>query len=153
MAGPPRPPEVTIASAHRHVRHLVVPALIFVGSVGAASYWGGRLAPTWGTGWFGWAIVGAGVLVFAWSWLLWLCRRYTVTTRRLVIQEGVLVRHRLEVLHVQVRGCELVQSPIQRIVGSGEIRVNVGLENVVLVSDVPNAKLFFRALQELREAA
>ncbi len=153
----PRPqsaaPEVTIASVRRHARRLALPALILVVAVGSGSYFTGRAAPYWGGVWFGPTILGLGVLIFALAWLAWLARRYVVTTRRLIVQRGVLVRHRQEILHTRGYGCELVQSPLQRVFGSGDVRVNVGLDHPILVKDVPHAKVFTRALQDLQEAS
>lgn len=150
---PSQTPEVTIASVRRHARTLTVPALLVVGSAGAAGYWGGRLAPAWGKGWLGWAILGVGVTIFLLSWASWLAHRYVVTTRRLIVQRGVIVRHRQEMLHTRGYGCEVVQSPLQRLFGSGDVRVDVGLEHPIVVADVPHAQAFSRALQELQEAS
>lgn len=152
-AATPVAPEVTIASVRRHARHLFLPSVIFVAACGLGSYFGGRAAPDWGTGWLGLAIFGAGVVVCGWAWLSWLARRYVVTTRRLIVQRGIVVRRRQEMSHTRGYGCEVVQSPVQRLFGSGDVCVNVGLDHPVIVMDVPHARVFSRALQELQEAS
>lgn len=145
--------EVTVASFRRHARHLVLPSLLLVAAAGAGAYYGGQAAPGWGAGWLGPLIAGAGSLVFLIAWAGWLARRCVVTTRRLVVQRGVLVRRRQEMLHTRGYGIEVSQSPLQQLFGSGDIRIDVGLEHPVVVEDVPRVKLFARALQELEESS
>jgi membrane protein YdbS with pleckstrin-like domain len=93
------------------------------------------------------------VLLWVLPLLNWLAHRYVITTRRLVVRRGLVVRVRQELLHGRGYDVSLRRGPLQTLFRSGDVRINTGLEAPVVLKDVPNARLVVAALQDLMEAA
>ncbi|TPW78122.1 PH domain-containing protein [Schumannella soli] len=100
------------------------------------------------------ALAAAGVLAIVGvlvPLLRWLSRSYTITTRRIVIRSGFLVRTRQELLHSRGYDVTVRRSGGQLLGKSGDILVNTGLDAPVRLRDVPHAALVQEALQDLME--
>ncbi|MFN4000542.1 PH domain-containing protein [Microcella sp.] len=153
MTGEARVPERAIARLRPHARALVVPAIALIVIVGAASYGAFALDETWQVlavllG----AVVAAGLL-----WVLpllrWLSTQYLITTRRIVLRRGLLVRTRQEVLLSRSFDVSLRRSGLQSAFRSGDVLVNTGLDRPVVLRDLPRADLVLRALGDVMEAS
>ena len=153
MTGEARPPERAIARVRPHARALVLPSFALVAASGAGSFgaftfdelWQ-RLAALLG------AVVAIGVF-----WMLpllsWLSTQYLITTRRLVLRRGLLVRTRKEVLLSRGHDVTVRRSGLQSLFGSGDVLVNTGLDRPILMRDVPRADLVADAVSDLMEAS
>lgn len=153
MTGEARPPERAIARLRPHARALVFPSFALVAASGVGSYgafafdelWQ-RLASLLG------AVVAIGVF-----WMLpllsWLSTQYLITTRRLVLRRGLLVRTRKEVLLSRGHDVTVRRSGLQSLFGSGDVLVNTGLDRPILMRDVPRADLVADAVSDLMEAS
>jgi membrane protein YdbS with pleckstrin-like domain len=97
------------------------------------------------------ALAGVTVFVTLLPVLVWLNRRYTVTTRRLIVSHGFFVRTRQELLHSRGYDVTLRRGPLQHLHRSGHVTINAGLESPVVLRDVPSAVLVVQALQDLME--
>lgn len=143
--------EHLVASLHSHGRALFWPTIVLVGSVGAMTYLYGNLPLAWQN----LAVLVAGGLVILLLWLLpllaWLGRRYTITTRRIVLRRGFIVRVRQELLHSRGYDITVRKNALQSMFGSGDVRINTGLDHPVVLKDVPNADLIQSALHDLME--
>ena len=82
---------------------------------------------------------------------VWLSRSYTITTRRIVLRSGLMVRTRQELLHSRGYDVTVRQNGLQQLFRSGDVLVNTGLERPVVLRDVPSAALVQSALHELME--
>jgi uncharacterized membrane protein YdbT with pleckstrin-like domain len=144
-------PEVVVARLRSHARALFLPSLVLIADVGAVAYFAGTFPEDWQN----WAVVGAGVLVgilfFVVPLLAWLGRNYTLTTRRIVLRQGLLVRTRQELLHSRGYDVTVRKAGLQLIFGSGDVLINTGLERPVMLRDVPGADLVQAALHDLME--
>ena len=149
----PDPPERILARLRPHGRVLLLPSLLLVAIAGAVGYLGGVLEDSWQvTALYG-AAVAAVVLFCLVPLLAWLGHRYVITTKRLVLRRGLLVRVRQELLHSRGYDVSVTRGPLQTVFRSGDVRINTGLETPVMLRDVPNADLVLRALQDLMEAS
>ncbi len=143
--------EHLIASMRSHGRALFWPTIVLIGSLGATSYFYGRLPETWQNI----GILVAGVFLIIALWLLpllaWLGRRYTITTRRIVLRRGFFVRVRQELLHSRGYDITVRKNALQSMFGSGDVQINTGLEHPVVMRDVPGADVVQGALHDLME--
>ncbi len=80
----------------------------------------------------------------------WLAHRTTVTTRRVIVRQGLFVRRRAEVGLSRVREVRSRRNLLQRLFGSGDIDLMFGTEKVTL-ADSPGVVVAVDALQELLE--
>lgn len=143
--------EHLVASLRSHGRALFWPSVVLVGAIGAVSYLYGNLAVSWQN----LAVLIGGVLVVVLLWLLpllnWLGRRYTITTRRIVLRRGFFIRVRQELLHSRGYDITVRKNALQSMFGSGDVQINTGLDHPVVLKDVPNADLVQGALHDLME--
>jgi membrane protein YdbS with pleckstrin-like domain len=143
--------EHLVAGLRSHGRALFWPSIVLIVAVGAIFYYYGHFAEAWQNV----ALLVAGVLVIVLLWLLpllgWLGRRYTITTRRIVLRRGFFVRVRQELLHSRGYDITVRRNALQSMFGSGAVRINTGLDHPVVLKDVPNADLVQGALHDLME--
>lgn len=145
--------ETVVARFRSHGRALFWPSLVLAATAGAAAYFYGQFPELWQN-----LAVLAGAVLFALIlWLLpllgWLGRNYTVTTRRIVLRSGLLVRTRQELLHSRGYDVTVRKNSFQSMFGSGDVQINTGLDRPVVLRDVPSADLVQAALHDLMEAS
>jgi uncharacterized membrane protein YdbT with pleckstrin-like domain len=148
----PASTESVIARLRPHGRALFWPAVALVLIVGATAYFFGRFQQDWEN----LALLGVAALLTLLLWviplLLWLGRNYTITTRRVILRSGFLVRVRQELLHSRGYDVTVRKNGMQSVFGSGDVQINTGLEHPVVLRDVPAADLVQAALHDLMEA-
>lgn len=146
-------PESVVARLRPHARALFWPTLGLIAETAVVAYFTGSLPEPW----MNWALLGFGAVValviFVAPLLSWLGHNYTITTRRIVIRSGLLVRTRQELLHSRGYDVTVRKAGLQLILGCGDVRINTGLEHPVVLRDVPNADLVQSALHDLMEAS
>ena len=147
----PVQPESVVARLRSHGRAVVLPCVVLIADAGALGYFAG----TFNEDWQNWLVVAGALLVaivvFLVPVVVWLSRNYTITTRRIVLRGGLFVRTRQELLHSRGYDVTLRRSPVQALFGSGDVRINTGLEKPVVLRDVPNASLVQSTLHDLME--
>ncbi len=146
------PAEHVVARVRRHGRMLFWPSILLIAVCGAAGYYAGQMDEEWQSI----AIVaGAALLVllgFVLPLLAWLSRRYTITTRRVIVRHGFFVQVRQELMHSRGYDVSVRRSWVQSAFRTGDILINTGLEQPIVLRDVPSADLVQRTLHDLMEA-
>lgn len=151
-AAPTAPPaERVVARLRRHARILIVPVILLVAVAGATGYALGLVSEAWQL----LALLGGALLVVVLGCLLpylsWLTGRTTITTRRIIMRNGVFVRVRNEVPLARIREVSVRKTPGQSLFGSGDVRIAVGQERPVVLRDLPKPHLVQGALHDLME--
>ncbi len=150
MSQPP-PPETVVARLRSHGRALFWPALALVVVAAAMGYLSGRFDDEWQN----LAVIVVGLVLILLLSLLplvaWLGRNYTITTRRIVLRSGILVRSRQELLHSRGYDLTVRRNGLQSMFRSGDVRINTGLDKPVVLRDVPSADLVQATLHDLME--
>jgi membrane protein YdbS with pleckstrin-like domain len=153
MSAEAQAPERVVARLRPHGRTMFWPSVALILIAAAVGYFSGRFPEDWEN--IG-VLVGAALLAIL-LWLLplfsWLGRNYTLTTRRIVLRSGFLVRVRQELLHSRGYDVTVRKNSLQSAFGSGDVQINTGLERPVVLRDVPNADLVQAALHDLMEAS
>lgn len=151
MTGEQPDPERVIVLLRAHARALVLPVVVLLAVSGGAVYGATALDELW----LRILIVAAGalalVLLVLAPYVRWLASHVLITTRRIVIRHGLVVRTRQEVLHSRSYDVALRQSGLQRLFRSGDILLNTGLDRPVVLRDLPRAALVQEALTDLME--
>ncbi|MDH2443092.1 PH domain-containing protein [Amnibacterium sp. CER49] len=146
-------PEHVIVRLRRSARHLVWPSAAFLVLCFGTGYYWGRLPEPWLNA----ALpILAAVLVVACSGLpllLWLNRITIITTRRLIVKHGFVVRERSEFLLGRGSEATLRRGPLQLLTGSGDVIVHAGADGQITLRDVPRARMVQRAVTDLIEQA
>ena len=145
------PRETVVARLRPHVRGLVWPGILLLLVAGATGFFAGTLPEEW----MNLAVLAAaGILVVVGCivpWLRWMSRSYTITTRRTVVRDGLLTRERRELLHSRASDVTVRASPLQSMVGSGDVRIGTRGEDPLVLRDVPSANLVQATLHDLME--
>jgi uncharacterized membrane protein YdbT with pleckstrin-like domain len=148
----PATSESVVARLRPHGRALFWPTVALLLIVAAASYYFGRFPEDWEN----LALLGVAAFLVLLLWviplLMWLGRNYTITTRRIILRSGFIVRVRQELLHSRGYDVTVRKNGVQSVFGSGDVQINTGLERPVVLRDVPNADLVQAALHDLMEA-
>ena len=135
------------------MRALFWPGVLLVAVAATVGYFVG--IPT--AAWQQLGLIGIGLVVITLGWLLplcsWLACNYTITTRRIVLRNGVMVRTRQELLHSRGYDITVRQNSLQTMFGSGDVLINTGMEKPVVLRDVPSADLVQAALHDLMESS
>jgi uncharacterized membrane protein YdbT with pleckstrin-like domain len=144
--------ETVVARLRPHGRAMFLPTVILLALAAAAGYFGGKFSEDWQN--TAVLITAAVLAVFGWFVPLvsWLSQNYTITTRRVIVRSGVLVRSRQEVLHALGHDVTVRRSALQALFGSGDVLVSTGLDRPVVLRDVPSAALVQATLHDLMEA-
>jgi membrane protein YdbS with pleckstrin-like domain len=148
---PGAPVERVVARLRPHARAMFWPSIALILIVGVVGYFYGQFPESWEN----LGVLLGGVLLAMLLWLFplfaWLGRNYTITTRRLVLRSGFLIRVRQELLHSRGYDITVRKTALQSAFGSGNVQINTGLEHPVVLKDVPNADLVQAALHDLME--
>ena len=148
----PQPTEYVVARLRPHARVLFWPSLGLVGICAATGYFGGRFDVAWQN----YVVLGSAVALIVLLWLvpvlIWLGKRYVITSRRLVVRKGLFVRTRQELLHSRGYDLTVRKNAVQSLFRSGDVLVNTGLDRPVVLWDVPGADLVQATLHDLMEA-
>ena len=141
--------EETIARLRRHGRVLFLPSLAFIGVLVSWGAIAPKLSELWMIIVF-WVLTLAALLGL---WLIpllwWLGNRVVISTRRLTVYRGVLVRHRQEILFSRMHDVTVRQNAVQAVFGTGDVLINTGAQTPVRLHDLPKANLVLSALTEL----
>lgn len=142
-----------MARLRPHVRVMVWPSIGLVVIVAVASYFAG----SFDSAVLNALVVAAAVLLSLFVWVVpllsWLGRNYTITTRRIVLRSGFLVRVRQELLHSRGYDVTVRKGALQSMFGSGDVEINSGLDRPVVLRDVPDADLVQAALHDLMDGS
>ena len=153
MSGEVQPVEVIVARLRPHGRALFWPCFVLVAIAFASGYTYGRFPEPWEN----LAVLGIAAVLAVLFWLLplfsWLSRNYTITSRRVILRSGVLVRVRQELLHSRSFDVTVRKRGLQGLFGSGDVEINGGPDRMVVLRDVPSANLVQAALHDLIESA
>jgi len=145
-------PEVVVARLRPHSRALFWPSLALIGICAGAGWFSGRFDLAWQNAVVVVAAVVLAVLLWFVPLLVWLGRRSVITTRRIVLRRGFLVRTRQELLHSRGYDLTVRKNAVQALFRSGDVLVGTGADRPVVLWDVPSADLVQATLHDLMEA-
>lgn len=146
-----QPPERVIARLRPHARRLFWPALVLVAACAVVGYFGGQLPESWENILVFVGTAFAVVLLSLLPLVMWLGRRYVITTRRIIVREGFFVRIRQELMHSRGYDVSVKRNWMQSAFRSGDVRINSGLDQPLVLKDVPKANAVQAALHDLMD--
>ncbi len=145
------PPERVVARIRRHGRVLTVPVLLMFVVACLTPY----AVFTVNEVWQRIAVGAVAALVIVLGTLLpllaWLTRRWTVTTRRVIMRSGVFTRSRQELALSRAHDVTVRRTLGQRMFGAGDVRITTAHERAFVLHDVPAPLVVQAALDELIE--
>lgn len=118
--------ELRIATFRRGAELLVFPAIVLIAVAGATAYLYTNLPDPYEDWMLFLAAAGVVLLAVVIPWWVWASRTYILTTRRIIVSRGMLIRRRSELLHATGYRVEVVRGPIQRLFGRGTLILSSG---------------------------
>ena len=150
-------PELRLARFRPHARRLIWSALVLIVVAAAVGYFTGnppRAIAAWWRDWMLWAAAGVIVLVLVvWPFLRWLTHTYTITTRRVIEQSGLIGRHRVELAHARGYTIAERRGPLQRLWGAGTLTLSNGMDAPLRLVDIPAVHLVHEVLADQVEVS
>lgn len=150
MMPPPGVPaeELVVARFRGHARRLFWSALVLIAVCGAAAYLYGNLPAGFEDWMVPTAAVAVIVLLVVVPFLIWLSASYTITTRRVIVQDGIGARRRRELSHARGYSIGVRRGPIQRMWGTGTITLSNGVDAPLRLVNVPSVNLVHEVLAD-----
>lgn len=143
----PEQQELRIATFRRSAAALGWSALVLIAVAGATGYLLTNLPDPFED----WMLLAAAGVVVLFAvvvpWWRWASRTYLVTTRRVIVTRGLVIRRRRELLHATGYGIELARGPMQSMFGTGTLRLASGGAELEL-RNVHNPKLVRETLSD-----
>lgn len=150
MMPPPGAPveERLIARFRGHARRLLWSALLLIAVCGATAYFYGNLPAPFEN----WMLLGAAAVLIAVGvflpYLVWASRTYTITTRRVIVREGIGSRRRREFAHTRGYSISVRRGLLQRLWGAGTIILTNGVDAPLRLINVPHVHLVNEVLAD-----
>lgn len=139
-------PELLIARMRPHARRLFWSALIVVAACAAVGFFYDNLPEPFTNPMLLAAGAAVVVVLAIIPLMVWLSRRYTITTRRVIVADGMFSRHRREISHARGYTVNLRRGPLQRLWGTGTLSLSNGVEPPLRLVNIPHARLVHEVL-------
>jgi uncharacterized membrane protein YdbT with pleckstrin-like domain len=136
--------EQVVMHKHPHWKMLVVPvlALLLVVAIGSylAALVGSQAWAHWA--WLALAVVGLGLVIrfTVVPVVRWRTTHFVVTTRRVLVREGVLTRHGIDIPLKRINSVQFRHTIFERIVGSGTLIIESASDEPLEFDDVPGVE-------------
>jgi uncharacterized membrane protein YdbT with pleckstrin-like domain len=136
--------EQVVMHKHPHWKLLVVPVLVLLVVAGL----GGFLAALVSSQpWAPWAWLGLGALgLVLVVWLTavpvirWRTTHFVITSRRVLIREGVLTRHGIDIPMSRISSVQFRHTLVERMLGCGTLIIESSSEEPLEFDDVPDVE-------------
>lgn len=145
--------ETVVLDLHPHWRALVIPLGLIPIVVGLAVYGAVRFS----NGYARIAILAGALVLLGWfsliPYLKWVTTNYVVTSRRVVIREGVLAREGRDIPLGRINDVTFQHTVVERLLRSGTLAIeSAGERGEVVLDDVPKVEEVQRTVYRLVEA-
>jgi uncharacterized membrane protein YdbT with pleckstrin-like domain len=133
--------ERVVLHTRPHWKMLVLPVLVFLVVVGAASFLAALVgAQGWApVAWIALAVVAA-VLVGRFTvlpFVRWRTTHFVVTTRRVLVREGILARSGMDIPMSRINTVQFRHTAVERMLGCGTLVIESASDEPLEFTDVP----------------
>lgn len=136
--------EQVVVHRHPHWKMLVVPVLVLLLVVGVTSFLAALVsAQSWAPwAWIGLAAVGLALVgrFTVYPVVRWRTTHFVVTDRRVLVREGVLSRHGMDIPLQRISGVQFRHSLLERMLGSGTLVIESDSDESLEFDDVPGVQ-------------
>jgi len=136
--------ERVVVHRHPHWKMLVVPVVVLLLVVGVASFLAALVSAQAWAQWAWLALAVAGLALIArftvYPVLRWRTTHFVVTDRRVLVREGVLTRHGMDIPLRRISGVQFRQGLWERMLGAGTLVVESESDDSLEFDDVPGVR-------------
>jgi uncharacterized membrane protein YdbT with pleckstrin-like domain len=136
--------ERVVVHKHPHWKILVVPVLAFLLVVGVGTYLAALVRDrTWAPS--AWLALGVtGLLLVLWLTVTpvirWRTTHFVVTTRRLLVREGVLSRQGIDIPMNRINSVQCRNTLVERFLGCGTLVIDSAADEPLEFDDIPGVQ-------------
>jgi uncharacterized membrane protein YdbT with pleckstrin-like domain len=136
--------EQVVMHKHPHWKKIIVPVLVLLLVVGLGSYLAAILSSqVWApTAWI--VIAAVGLILVGWLTVVpvirWRTTHFVVTTRRVLIREGVFSRHGIDIPMSRINSVQFRHNIIERILGCGTLIIESASDEPLEFDDIPGVE-------------
>src|SRR5262245_17036200 len=117
--------EQVVLVKHPHWKKIILPVLALLVVVGLGSYLAALMSAQAWAGW-GWLVLGSlGLVLVGWLTVApvirWRTTHFVVTTRRVLVREGVLTRHGIDIPMGRINSVRFRHKLVERMLGCGTL--------------------------------
>ncbi len=136
--------EQIVMHKHPHPKILILPVLVLLVVVAAGSFLAAVLsAQTWAPwAWLALGVTGLALVVryTVVPFLRWRTTHFVVTTRRVLVREGVLSRQGIDVPMSRINSVQFHHTVVERLLGCGTLVIESASDEPLEFTDVPNVE-------------
>jgi uncharacterized membrane protein YdbT with pleckstrin-like domain len=144
--------EQVVVHKHPHWKLVLVPILVLLLVVALGSFLGALVAsqPWAAWAWLGLVVVGAVLVI----WLTvvpvirWRTTHFVITTRRVLVREGVLARHGIDIPMSRINSVQFRHTLLERILGCGTLIIESASDEPLEFDDIPDVERVHALLYE-----
>jgi uncharacterized membrane protein YdbT with pleckstrin-like domain len=149
--------EQVVMHKHPHWKMLVVPVLALLLVVGVGTFVAALVrTTTWAPwAWLALAVVGLGLVarLTVVPVVRWRTTHFVVTNRRVLVREGVLTRHGIDIPMRRINSVQFRRTVFERILGCGTLVIESASDEPLEFDDVPGVqKVHMMLYDELADA-
>jgi len=150
--------ETLVLSLRPHVKVLLGPVLVLLVVSPVAALLIGMMPSGFAQLWLRWAVAVVAALILLrwtfWPFVVWWNTVYAVTTRRLVIREGVFAREGHDMPLTRLNDVSFSHTFVERLLGCGTLVVeSAGERGQIELTDIPKVEHVQRTLYRLSDDA
>jgi uncharacterized membrane protein YdbT with pleckstrin-like domain len=144
--------EQVVVHRHPHWKKIVLPVLALLLVAGLGSYLAAlSAAQTWAS-WSWLAIAGIGLVLVVWLTVIpvirWRTTHFVVTTRRVLVREGVLTRKGMDIPMGRINSVQFRHNIIERMVGCGTLIIESASDEALEFDDIPGVEQVYALLYQ-----
>jgi uncharacterized membrane protein YdbT with pleckstrin-like domain len=136
--------EQVVMHKHPHWKLILVPIIVLLVVVALGSFIGSLVATQTWAPWAWLALVVVGVVLVVWLTVVpvirWRTTHFVITTRRVLIREGVLARHGIDIPMSRINSVQFRHTLLERILGCGTLIIESASDEPLEFDDIPDVE-------------
>jgi uncharacterized membrane protein YdbT with pleckstrin-like domain len=138
------PGEQIVMHKHPHWKMLVVPVVVLLLVVGVGTFLAALVRTQDWAPWAWLALAVAGLAAIGW-WTVgpvvrWRTTHFVVTTRRVLVREGLVSRHGIDIPMSRINSVQFRHTIVERLLGCGTLVIESASDEPLEFDDVPGVE-------------
>lgn len=138
------PGEQIVMHKHPHWKMLVLPVLVLLLVVGIGSFLAALVRDQPWAVWVWLALAVVGLVLIVWLTLApvvrWRTTHFVVTTRRVLVREGLISRHGIDIPMSRINSVQFRHTVIERLLGCGTLIIESASDEPLEFADIPGVE-------------
>lgn len=138
------PGEQIVTHRRPHWRSLVVPVVVLLLVVGTGTFLAALVRVQSWAPWAWLALAVTGAVLVGWFTVApvvrWRATHFVVTSRRVLVREGVLSRHGIDIPMSRINSVQFRHTALERVLGCGTLIIESASDEPLEFADVPGVQ-------------